>query len=332
MKILYAVQATGNGHIARAIEMMPHLQKYGEVDVFLSGSNSSLNPNLPVKYRSSGLSLFYRSTGSLDYKKIISRINLSKIQKEAKELPVSKYDLILNDFEFICAKACKIANKKMIHIGHQASFVSKNAPRPDKSDVVAEWVLKNYCKGNKNIGFHYEAYENWILPPVIKQSLWNAAPTNKGHVAVYLPQYSDMNLYRAFSSQPKIQFEVFSKHIQTKKTEQNITWMPIDNENFANSLIHCHGIITGAGFETPAESLFLGKKMLLVPIKGQYEQLCNAESLKKYGAQIEYDIDHYFGSKINEWYYQNPSALDMEMPNFLPTNLIIEKAMEIALA
>jgi len=38
MKILYAVQATGNGHIARAIEMMPHLQKYGEVDVFLSGS------------------------------------------------------------------------------------------------------------------------------------------------------------------------------------------------------------------------------------------------------------------------------------------------------
>jgi uncharacterized protein (TIGR00661 family) len=254
MKILYAVQATGNGHIARAIEMMPHLQKYGEVDVFLSGSNSSLNPNLPVKYRSSGLSLFYRNTGSLDYPKIISQINLSRIQKESKELPVNKYDLILNDFEFICAKACKIANKKMIHIGHQASFVSKNVPRHEKSDAVAEWVLKNYCKSNHNIGFHYEAYENWILPPVIKQSLWNAEPTNKGHIAVYLPQYSDFNLYRAFSSLQKIQFEVFSKHVQTKKTEQNITWMPIDNDNFANSLIHCHGIITGAGFETPAET------------------------------------------------------------------------------
>ena len=101
MKILYAVQATGNGHIARAIEMMPHLQKYGEVDVFLSGSNSSLNPNLPVKYRSGGLSLFYQNAGSLDYKKIISRINIPRIQKESKELTVSKYDLILNDFEFI---------------------------------------------------------------------------------------------------------------------------------------------------------------------------------------------------------------------------------------
>jgi hypothetical protein len=29
MKILYAVQATGNGHISRAIELMPHLEKYG---------------------------------------------------------------------------------------------------------------------------------------------------------------------------------------------------------------------------------------------------------------------------------------------------------------
>ena len=72
--------------------------------------------------------------------------------------------------------------------------------------------------------------------------------------------------------------------------------------------------------------------MILIPIKGQYEQLCNAESLKKYGAQIEYDIDHYFGSKINKWYYQNPSVIEMDMPNFLPTNIIIEKAMEIALA
>ncbi len=34
MKIFYAIQATGNGHIARAIELMPYLQQYGDVDVF----------------------------------------------------------------------------------------------------------------------------------------------------------------------------------------------------------------------------------------------------------------------------------------------------------
>ncbi|NBR37369.1 MAG: hypothetical protein EBT80_08470 [Chitinophagales bacterium] len=46
MKIFYAVQATGNGHISRAMTLMPHLQKWGTVDVFLSGNNSHLRAKL----------------------------------------------------------------------------------------------------------------------------------------------------------------------------------------------------------------------------------------------------------------------------------------------
>jgi hypothetical protein len=32
-------------------------------------------------------------------------------------------------------------------------------------------------------------------------------------------------------------------------------------------------------FETPAEALFLGKKLLVIPMTGQYEQECNAAAL-----------------------------------------------------
>ena len=35
MKIFYAVQATGNGHISRAMQLYPYLQKFGEVDFFI---------------------------------------------------------------------------------------------------------------------------------------------------------------------------------------------------------------------------------------------------------------------------------------------------------
>ena len=58
MKILYAVQATGNGHISRAHQLYPYLREMGETDIFLSGSNASLQPDFPVKYRSKGLSLY----------------------------------------------------------------------------------------------------------------------------------------------------------------------------------------------------------------------------------------------------------------------------------
>ena len=56
MKIFYAIQGTGNGHLSRAVELYPFLKKYGEVDFFLSGSNTNLKNNLPIKYQSKGVS------------------------------------------------------------------------------------------------------------------------------------------------------------------------------------------------------------------------------------------------------------------------------------
>ena len=82
MKILYAIQATGNGHISRAMELLPHLQQHGTVDIFLSGDNSNLTMDAPVKYRSKGLSLYYNCTGGLDYWQITKAFRLSRLKKE----------------------------------------------------------------------------------------------------------------------------------------------------------------------------------------------------------------------------------------------------------
>ena len=117
MKIFYAVQATGNGHISRAMEILPYLQKYGEVDIFLSGSNSSLPVNANVKYRSTGMSLFYGNNGGLSYTKIASSVSPLRICREANHLPVEKYDLVINDFESITAVACALKKVKSVGFG-----------------------------------------------------------------------------------------------------------------------------------------------------------------------------------------------------------------------
>ena len=64
MRILYAVQKTGNGHLARAQEIIPILQIYGDVDILTSGSQSQINLGFPVKYDFKGISLFYGSNGN----------------------------------------------------------------------------------------------------------------------------------------------------------------------------------------------------------------------------------------------------------------------------
>ena len=301
MKILYSIQATGNGHIARAMELMPYLQTYGEVDVMLSGSNSNLQFDLPVKYRSRGLSFFYGNRGGLDYWKTLKTFEPLRVWKEAKALPVEQYDVVLNDFETITALACKLKQVPSVNFGHQASFQSLHTPRPAHKDPVGEFVLQHYAEATAYLGLHFKRYDQFIYNPVIKEDVLKATPTNNGHITVYLSHYADEVLVAALNPIKEVQFEVFSKQITAPVTRGNIRFIPISNKGFTESMIASQGVITGAGFETPAEVLYLGKKLLCLPIKGQYEQWCNAAALEDFNVPIVPTIDELFAEKVHSW-------------------------------
>jgi uncharacterized protein (TIGR00661 family) len=307
MKILYAVQATGNGHIARAIEILPYLRKYGEVDVFLSGSNSHLQVDLPVQFRSRGLSLFYGPQGKLDYWKIGKEIQLTTAIKEAMELPVQNYDLVINDFESITSLACRLKKKASIGFGHQASFQSPLTPRPTKKDLMGEMILKYYGWAQQYVGLHFESYDENIFNPIIKERILKATPGNDGHITVYLPHYGIEVLQQEFSLHRDVQFQIFSPHIKQPYTASNCRFYPVSNEAFTNSMINSAGVITGAGFETPSEALYMGKKLMVLPIRGQYEQLCNAAALEKKGISVVPKINHLFHNQLSQWLNTNPA-------------------------
>jgi uncharacterized protein (TIGR00661 family) len=304
MKIFYAVQATGNGHISRAMELLPYLERYGKVDIFLSGANNTLQLDASVKYRSKGLSLFYTNSGSLNYPEIVRQFAPLRLIKEIKELPVEKYDLVLNDFESITSLACAYKKVPSVNFGHQASFVSPKVPRPAKKELMGEWILRNYARATQYIGLHFKQYDDFILPPVIKKEILQADPRDKGHITVYLSSYSDATLTRYFSPLKEHQFQVFSKEVKEPVQQGNILFIPVSKNAFNKSLITCKAIITGAGFETPAEALYLGKKLLVIPIRGQYEQFCNAAALEKMGIPVLKTLDSNFAPVFHQWMEQ----------------------------
>lgn len=311
MKILYAVQATGNGHISRAMELLPYLKRYGPVDLFLSGENSSLSLDAPIKYRSKGLSLFYTCNGNLDYWKLAKSISPLRLHKEVKSLPVEKYDLILNDFECITSLACAHKRVPSVNFGHQASFLSEKTPRPEARNWIGEWVLKNYAKATQYIGLHFESYDDFILSPVIKEEILRAEPSNKGYVTVYLPSYCDHVLTKYLQPHTDFHFEVFSREVTKTIRNGNVTFIPVSKKAFNKSLINCFGIITGAGFETPAEALYLNKKIIAIPIKGQYEQCCNAAALRRLAVKTIARLDENFHISFVDWINETrtPSAV-----------------------
>ena len=301
MKIFYAIQATGNGHISRAIQLYPYLQKYGEVDFLLSGTYASLNPSIPIKYRSNGLSLHYSQCGGLDYWNIAKKVKPNQIYKDARSLPLDQYDVIINDFDSITSLACKLQKKHSVSFGHQASFNSKLTPRPERKDAIGELIFKHYAPAPQNIGLHFERYNDFILPPIIKDEILHAEPKNGGHITVYLPSFQKECLEKAFNKLPNEHFHWFLSDVKTKHRVKNITYYPVDQALFNKSVIKCQGIITGGGFETPSEALYLRKKILSIPIRKHYEQECNAAALKKMGIPVIYEVGRDFDLIIENW-------------------------------
>ena len=301
MKILYSVQATGNGHISRAMELLPFLRLYGRVDVFLSGANSQLKADLPVRFRSKGLSLFYNNGGGLHYNKTIRSLKPLRVWNEVRELPVEQYDVVINDFECITSLACAYKGVPSVNFGHQASFQSALVPRPAKKDKLGEFILQHYGRAASYLGLHFKRYDDFIFTPVIKKEVLTAKPVNKQHITVYLSAFSDAALRQYFSPLKGFHFQVFSKQTKQPCTDGNITFLPVNNRLFTESMINSAAIITGAGFETPAEALHLQKKIMVIPIRGQYEQLCNAAALEQLGVRVMDRLDNSFAQAFNEW-------------------------------
>jgi uncharacterized protein (TIGR00661 family) len=326
MKIFYAVQATGNGHISRANTIFHLLQAYGEVDIFLSGSNSALKTALPIAYRSNGISLQYDvRSGGIDLLRTIGCIRLRKILNEARFLPIEKYDLVINDFECITSLACKLKGIPSVHFGHQASFMSKKVPRPQTKNPLGEWVLSNYASGTRSVGLHFRQYDENIFSPIIKPSILNAAPVNDGHITVYLGHYADQMVIRQLLRLRSFKFHLFSKHVETVSQLDNIKLLPLSQSMFDESMVRSLGVITGAGFETPAEALYLGKQLMVLPMHGQYEQACNAAALKEFDVAIVDTMDDYFPVYFNRWIFDNQQATPLTLTT--PVEKIVESVI-----
>ena len=129
-------------------------------------------------------------------------------------------------------------------------------------------------------------------------------------------------------SKVDVKWEVFSNHYKGNPyTQGNVTIYPVSNDGFVKSLTSSEGLLSGAGFETPAEALFLGKKLMVIPMRGQYEQESNAEALQRLGVHVVKTVDSSFDTILRNW-IDSSNVYRTDYVNNLPS--IIESIVEIA--
>lgn len=314
MKILYVIQGTGNGHLARATEIVPLLQKLGETDVMVSGKSGDLALPFPVKYRFTGLGFILGKNGGIDFFKTISQFRAFSFLRDIFRLPVKSYNVVISDFEPVSSWACILKGVRCIGLSHQNAVLHPDAPKPDKNSWFGKFILNHYAPSNPRYGFHFKQLDSMNFPPVIRSAIRMAEPKNDGHITVYLPAFSDRKIHDILSEFPYIRWEVFSKHTTRPYQKGNIFYQPVSLEKFNQSFIHCDGILCTAGFETPAEAIYMGKKICVVPMKNQYEQICNAAFLKQMGIIVLTELPER-KNEIQRW-LESDEILHIVYPDF----------------
>jgi uncharacterized protein (TIGR00661 family) len=328
MKILFGIQGTGNGHISRSKEIVKELLKSASVDVLLSGTQHEVDVDFDIKYNYQGLGFTFGKRGGIDYLDSFRTFNPYKLISDVRGLPVRDYDLVITDFEPVTAWACKAKGVPCVSISHQAALLSPKTPRPGGKNRFQEWVLKWYAPGTSLIGLHFKEYDSFIKTPIIRREMRNTEVKNKGHYTVYLPSFDDKFLCRVLKS-IDVPWEVFSKHHKGESyRDGNVRVFAVDSNKFVESFSSCEGIITNAGFETPSEALYFGKKLLVIPMKRQYEQQCNAEALKRLGIKVVYSIGSDFEKVVADW-IESTFIYHAEYGNNLPelAEMILEHAI-----
>jgi uncharacterized protein (TIGR00661 family) len=301
MKILYAIQGTGNGHISRARDFIPLLQEQADLDILISGTQFDVSLPQKLNYKFRGASFIFGKDGGVDFWDTLKKLRPFTFIKDIYKLDLNKYDIILNDFEPVSAWACKLKKKEVIALSHQSAFLSAKTPRPNFKNNFAEGIFRHYAPSTKQIAFHFQQYDEFIHTPIIRKEIRNLLPVNEGHYTVYLPAYDDKWLIKHLGVFDNYKWEVFSKWEKIGYTVGNVEIKPINNENYNRSVANCEGLLTGGGFEAPAEALFLGKKVLIVPMAGQYEQACNAEALRLLGIPVIPNISDKTSSIVKDW-------------------------------
>ncbi len=326
MKILYAIQGTGNGHLSRAREMVPALRQYADVDLLVSGTQSEIKLPWPLAFQYKGFSFCYNRKGAVSKIRSLRENLTPKLIREIRSLPVKQYDLVINDFEPVSAWAASRAGVPCVAMSHQSAYLSDKSPRPARKDWFGEAVLRHYAPVQAAVGFHFHAYDDFIYTPVIRSEVRELAPRQDGFFVVYLPAYRDEYLVKYLAQVPGADWLVFSRYSQApSQPHPRIRIEPVQNEAFIQALAHGQGVLTGGGFETPAEAMFLGKKVFAIPVHGQYEQQCNAAALVKMGHPVVPKLDAGSLEELTSW-VNAPQPAPVIYPHH--TVEVVEKALE----
>lgn len=284
MRLLYGVQATGNGHISRARAMATHLKHHGiQVDFVFSGRARDALFDMDCFGNFAwcrGLT-FVSHAGKINYWQSAFSNNLRQLWQDQQQLKTQHYDLVLTDFEPVTAWAARRQGTPCIALGHQYAFLHAIPKQHDS--LLSRQIFRFFAPAEQQLGLHWHHFgaRGAIAPPILDlpASAYNTeVVANK--VLVYLPFEDPKQVHQLLKPLTGYQFVIFAPGL-SREDDGHLHFYPPCHQGFKQALASADAVLSNAGFELISEALQLKKKILVKPLQGQMEQASNALALEQ---------------------------------------------------
>ena len=299
-RILYGVAGEGFGHSCRSHLIGQHLVDAGHEVVFIASrkSLSYLRKHFGANvHEVFGLCFVYQNRNLLPLRTLAA--NLAQLRdrrgadKELYSKVIEPFDpnVVISDFEPFSVLWAWRHGVPLVSINHQdmltmceldhppgqrlARLSAQLVTRCHHVGTAAHVILNFFCAPVKHaLGV--------LAPPVVRPIARSFSPSRAEHILIYSTDPSwKSRLLRILAAFPAQRFNIYG--FNEKQRIGNCLLSKNSTEGFLQDLASCRGVIATAGFSLISECLHFRKKMLLLPIEGQYEQIINAFYADKLG-------------------------------------------------
>lgn len=344
MKFLFVIQGEGRGHMTQAIALADILLEGGHnlTAVCIGKSKRRQIPDFVYQNIKSPIHTF-ESPNFISDKKDKS-INIGKtIIHNLRKWPIYKEslteidnlvtkhqpDVILNFYDILAGLYRAIYQPKCQFwtIGHQylAGHPAFEFPRNSLFKTLIFKLNNKLTSLNADLKLALSFQplpqtneKTLVLPPLLRKEIRHLKATQHDFILAYTvnPGYGE-EILEFSKANPGIKVEAFwdkkgaPNHYRPLP---NLVFHQLNDRLFLEKMAACRGLITTAGFESVCEAIYLGKKVMMIPVKGQFEQSCNALDAINAGAGIQalsFDIqkfDTYLKKESSQKEIQNKWA------------------------
>ncbi|NHE58164.1 glycosyltransferase family protein [Cyclobacterium plantarum] len=335
MKFLFIVQGEGRGHMTQAMVMEGILRKEGhEVAAVIVGASSRREtPNYFIRAFNCEVHRIQSPNFVTDKANKAIRIgatlleNLKKIRTFSNSLreinrlvQTHQPDCIINFYDMLGGiyNFCYQPSAKCIVVGHQylsehQEFIFAKPAGMQKllfrinTKITAMGAFKSIALSLWEPRQAFSKTNLLVWPPLIKSVVKSACPIPGDFFLIYIVNSGyAKEIFEMARNFPELKIEAFWDDKEMPEKYQplpNLLFHQVNDLLFIEKLSQCKAYLTTAGFESIAEAMYLNKKVLMVPVKGQYEQKCNALDAERTGAGIAADtfdpllLEHYLHGK-----------------------------------